>query len=195
MRTIQDHKRLDEIREQFKYLGLSVSLIERVYEENNGHNYLPYHGFQHLITVSLRSIEGGLSLGLSLHEIKALAVAGLTHDTMYVPNRHDSLNISDSKSFLRALNVGEISDLSERYIEATEFPHNNPRSLGEKVIQDADLMQCLEEDCDRFVAGLEEEWLNVKKADPNFPGLDSFNTEWAKTIYTKEMSERGKKNV
>jgi len=186
-----DFKRAASLFTAFKEIGLDPNIISQAYIVNNSNDH-PYHNFQHLLTVALRAVEGGQYYNLELEQIQSLAIAGLSHDAMYVIGETEEVNIGEAVKFSRFLcqenSVKEsIVKIVERLIRSTEFPHHEVSELSEKIIQDADLMQSLEEDCEKFLNGLCIEKNDPQIADPRFPGIDGFNTIWAKQVYSKKF--------
>lgn len=180
--------RYDRLAELFIHIGLDPQMINVAHAANSGSNNHPYHNFEHLLTVSYRAIEGGLEHGLSLDEIQALAVAGLFHDAGYVINLDEPSNLNIAKTVMYESAFTFVSSCvlarAAVLIDATEFPHHHVLSLAEKIIQDADMMQNFEDDCAVFQEGLCVEKNDPNIADPLFPGVSGFNTDWGKKMYT-----------
>lgn len=188
-----DFKRVVAMYAVFKELGLDANMVSQAYIVNNSNDH-PYHNFQHLLTVALRAFEGGKFYNLPVEELQALVIAGLTHDAMYVIGESEDVNIKAATNFSvllceeNSINHNTI-ELVKSLIQATEFPHNKVESVQEQIIQDADLMQSLEEDCEKFLNGLCVEKDDPNIADPRFPGIDGFNTDWAKNLYSEKFSK------
>lgn len=186
-----DFDRIAATYRTLKTLDLPVSIINQVFLLNDS-NENPYHNFQHLLTVALRSIEGAKYYNLSQFEQQALFIAGLSHDAMYSVGKSEFINISKAQEFsemiCRKNNFdNEFTQHVKVLIKATEFPHNKAMSIHEEIIQDADLMQALEDDCEIFLQGLCSEKDDPNIADPRFPGIEGFNTQWAKEVYSKKF--------
>ena len=186
-----DFQRISTTYRLLKELELSVGMIDELYTMNTSNN-LPYHNFQHLLTVANRAVQGARYYNLSHTVQKALIIAGLCHDADYIVGEAESVNIPRAKRSAQQLceNFGikkEITTQVMTLIDATEFPHYAVKTIEEQVIQDADLMQNLEEDCAKFLKGLCQEKNDDTIADPAFPTVAGFNTQWAKELYCQKF--------
>lgn len=188
-RIVKNYSDVEDIRRCKRMYGffleyeLSLSLLNSIFD-NNHSNYLPYHNFQHLLTVALNSIDAGLHYHLPSYQIQSLAIAGLCHDADYKTESTEHHNILNAKEFAQKLNISHdiIGDITT-LIDASFYPHREPNNLCEAIIQDADLLQVLEKDANKFIKGLNEENNNDNFCDPLFPGVDNLTTSWAKEKY------------
>lgn len=186
---MSDAVRLRDIRDEFDRLKLSQDILSRVWQVNGASNQNPYHGFQHLLTVSLRAIEGGRFYGLEEVSLQKLAVAGLVHDLGYRVGESESVNIPRAQELTLDLFGHGFGDGVNILIAATEFPHGRTRTIEEKIIQDADFMQNLEPDADVFLRGLASERGSSTGVSARFPGVKSFNTSWGKAVYEARFKD------
>lgn len=183
MSSQAEQERILKVREILKELSLDENIVEQLKELNTRSNHHPYHNLQHLLTVAIRSYEGAQYYNLDSNMKKSIVLAALAHDADYTIGACESVNLSAAKTVLQQLCSEELYIQSARYIDATEFPHNEATCLASAIIQDADLMQAFEEDAERFFDGLCVEKNDPNAADPTFPGVNGFNTEWAKEKY------------
>jgi len=180
--TIDREERLEALFDEY---SLSVLFLDYV-EDHNPSLRLPYHGWDHLLSVSYWAGKGGEYHGLSQHIIQSLMIAGLFHDTDYIPGATEERNIQASVDFMRKSTLVDDEKLVEMLIRATYFPHEKPLTLPSAIIQDADLLQRLELDYDEFRQGLNQE-KGGRGVDPEFPPIEMLNTEWAKNLYKKSF--------
>lgn len=183
MSSQAEQERILKVQEILNDLSLDEKIIERLIELNYRSNYIPYHNIQHLLTVAIRSYEGAQYYDLDSNMKKSIVLAALAHDADYTIGACESVNLSAAKTVLQQLCSEELYTQSARYIDATEFPHSEAICLASAIIQDADLMQAFEEDAEKFFDGLCVEMNDPNAADPTFPGVNGFNTEWAKEKY------------
>lgn len=189
METSQaEQKRVLKVKEILKELSLDENIVEKLKELNFRSNQHPYHNLQHLFTVTIRAYEGAEYYNLDNDVKQGIVLAALTHDADYTVGECETKNLSAAKKVLQQLCSENLYDQSAKYIDATEFPHNETECLASAIIQDADLMQSFEEDADKFLHGLCVEKNDPNAADPTFPGVNGFNTEWAKEKYLHHHS-------
>lgn len=186
-----DFQRISTTYRLLKELELPVGIINELHSINSSNN-LPYHNFQHLLTVANRAVQGSRYYDLPHTVQQAIIIAGLCHDADYIVGEAESVNIPRAKCSAQQLceSFGveeEITAQVMTLIDATEFPHHVVKPLEEQIIQDADLMQNLEEDCTKFLKGLCQEKNDDTIADPAFPTVDGFNTQWAKELYCEKF--------
>lgn len=179
----EDRRRLALLIWHADRLGVSRQSVLNVYDANPSAD-LPYHGAAHGVTVALRAVEAAIEAGLSDADQADLLLAGIHHDLSYVVGVGESVNITraiiSSGAFIR--DPGQATRVAA-LIRSTQFPHVTPRSESEAILQDADLLQCLEPDRDRWLAALEEE--TGRPSAPDFPGIDALNTERARERYER----------
>lgn len=178
-----EQKRVLKVKEILKELSLDENIVEKLKELNFRSNQHPYHNLQHLFTVAIRAYEGAEYYNLDNDVKKSIVLAALAHDADYTVGECETTNLSAAKKVLQQLCSENLYNQSAKYIDATEFPHNETECLASAIIQDADLMQSFEEDADEFLHGLCVEKNDPNAADPAFPGVNGFNTEWAKEKY------------
>ena len=156
----------------------------------------PYHGAQHLLTVAGRAYEGGRAHGFTAGGCWQLLLAGLFHDVGYREVDDDWDNIEVAVAALRRAHSEELLkpgtaadvDAAQLLIESTCYPYRRPsQSLAESILRDADLMQSLEKDAPRWMAGLAAETGQpVTPASTRaFIERTGLHTEWARSIFRR----------
>jgi uncharacterized protein len=139
-------------------------------------NYLTYHDVNHTLYVLEKATMIAERENLSARDISLLKIAVLYHDTGYEYNYecHEDESCRIAKKELSELGL-EDSDIVEicAMIQATKLPQN-PKSLAEKIIADADLeylgtnqyeaiSQKLYNEIKHFKSGLTfKEWDNIQ---------------------------------
>lgn len=187
-----------------------INLFKEVYR-NNPSNDLPYHNWYHTTTMINRCYEAGLYHDLDYHALKHLCIAALFHDY-----DHSGGEESDSENIKRALkgidsffNVSimrltkapysrEIGNVDKEWIKnivkITEFPFiSHPKTIEQKIIRDADLLQFVEEYPNEMFEGLREEISvsrgeTVSRMDMCLGQLEfllnaQFYTDWGMDLY------------
>lgn len=185
-----DLDRERRIRSVLAELQIPEAVLD-VISLQNPSAHAPYHGYQHLLTVTLNCRAGADYLGLDTADTRLLVLAALFHDFGHLqqPDVHDSANIEAAVAGAlahlpkcmpepSAVGIGRVIDL----VRATEFPHTVAGSVPAAIIQDADMMQTLEPDGQRFLDGLGQEKGRRITAAQNDDFLDSYQprTEWGK---------------
>lgn len=159
---------------------------KELYKEHN--NDLPYHNFDHAVSVCKRVVL--LSSAYNV-DLKELLLAALFHDVGYSIEKEDRENVERAVQIFRNYTKSQpelyckIDDVC-KYIFDTEFPHKkHVISLGSHMLQDADLTQVWDDDLSLLDALKEEYKLkNVNiEVSPNFPPLDMLNTSVAKSVH------------
>lgn len=175
---IADRSRLAELLHITDTLGVSHQTVLGIYDRNPSAD-LPYHGAAHGITVALRSAQAAREMGESVDGQRRVLIAGLYHDFGYIVGDAEETNIDRASAYIRSLGLDE-ADSTEvaRLIRATHFPHQHPADDLEAIIQDADLLQGIEPDGDRFRDGLTRE--SGVPALVDFPRIDMLNTQHAR---------------
>lgn len=185
-----DLEREARVRTVLNSLGIPDAVIETISLKNPS-AHAPYHGYQHLLTVTLNCWEGAQYLGLDSAQAKDLVIAALFHDFGHLQQRtvQDSANIEAAVVGVRKHFPVCLTSLTEEetervigLIRATEFPHAEATSLSAGIIQDADMMQTLEPDGQRFLSGLSAERGRRITSAQNEEFLDSYEpkTEWGR---------------
>lgn len=185
-----DLDRERRIRSVLDAMKIPEAVLETISLQNPS-AHAPYHGYQHLLTVTLNCWEGAAYAGLDTAATKDLVLAALFHDFGHLQQRTaaDSANIESAVAgvlnhfpkCLPELTVAETERVLA-LIRATEFPHGAANSVAAGIIQDADMMQTLEPDGKRFLDGLGREKGRRITAAQNEEFLDSYEprTEWGR---------------
>jgi len=171
----------------FQWFQLPISLRE-LWQQNPASRH-PYHGQHHLQTVALLTVDASrFYYHLPEPTQKALFVAGLFHDYGYQLSDDETTNIRRAKNtilgYLPQSEIAAVSDL----IEATFYPHKTPKHHPAAIIQDADSLQLITPDYDRFLKGLQAE--GHVEVNPKFPGENHLTTTWAKDLYRDHIFSR-----
>jgi hypothetical protein len=177
--------------------------------KNNPSNNLPYHNFNHIQTVTYRTIQASIYYNLSPIGKKELYLAALFHDYAHsVGINEDSENIIEAKKNLndflllnpiKDINIGKI----EAIIDATEYPYllkEEDLNLEQKIIRDCDLMQILEPNyIQQILMGLHQEskktldfkndFSTIVNNQLNFVKSIKPLTEWGDIIYKMESQD------
>lgn len=185
-----DSARYKLVADRLSDLGLSQTYLTLIDQENPSGN-LPYHGNQHLYAVANLCYAGAIMHQDSGAYLRECFLAGLFHDYDYTVGQSEDENIS--RAVLKAEKiVGALDNhLTAKVIEliqASRFPHNEPKDTAEKVIQDSDLLMISQPDSNRFLTGLAQETGSSLRQD--FPGSQSLHTEWARNIYASALNVR-----
>jgi hypothetical protein len=188
--TSHDLDRERRAKKMLAELNLPIGLLE-VASLKNSSAHAPYHGSQHLLTVALNCKEAAEYHALDQAASRPLILAALFHDFAHLLNKtvQDSVNVEAAVSgMLNFLPMGadelpedEIKEAIS-LIRATEFPHHAASNISEGIIQDADMMQTLEPDGQRFLDGLSTERGRRITVAQNDEFMDSIqgNTEWGR---------------
>lgn len=162
---------------------------------------LPYHGYQHLLTVAIACFKSGeYYFGNNVKQIRPLFLAGLYHDWDHSGNKYaDSINVAraivgmtKAMEELETLDNSTISEIAS-LIAITEFPIRRfPITQSEKIIIDADKMQWVESDFERWSTGLGQE-LNIEiswESTRKFLNKEPLYTSWARSqLFEKGLVE------
>tara|TARA_R110002020_G_scaffold366045_1_gene578153 strand:- start:96 stop:713 length:618 start_codon:yes stop_codon:yes gene_type:complete len=161
--------------------------------KNSKSNTLPYHNFNHLLTVVKHCYYASIHHGLLVDEALELLLAALFHDVNHSGGeKPDSENIEMSKDALRQflsendfyVDVEEVCNI----INSTQYPYvmeTEELSLKQSIIRDCDLMQVLEDNwIQQNMIGLSEE-LSISMEDmingqTKFLDSVSFITDYGK---------------
>lgn len=190
-----DNVRLMRVKSILKELSLDKGIVEKLENLNSRSNNHPYHNIQHLFTVAIRSFDGSKYYNLEKDHTQAIVLAALCHDADYIVGESESVNLVAAKEVLRQISPEHLFEKAQRYIDATEFPHNKAECLASSIIQDADMMQGFEKDAYKFLNGLCIEKNDPTIADPKFPGVQGFNTSWGKELYLSYFPVKEKINM
>jgi predicted metal-dependent HD superfamily phosphohydrolase len=132
-----------------------------------------YHTFEHTAEVTAACLEIGGALGLGSAELEILQLAGWFHDTGYVELRdgHEAVSARIAREFLASHGLPDATVAQvERCIMATHYPQQ-PRSLMEEVICDADLIYLGRDRYAEQSSALRSEWESTQ-------GLVYTDAEW-----------------
>jgi hypothetical protein len=184
-----DLDRERRIRSVLDALMIPEAVLETISLQNPSAR-APYHGYQHLLTVTLNCWEGAAYAGLDAATTRDLILAALFHDFGHFQRTvRDSLNIEAAvagvlNNFPKCLPELTVLE-TERVlalIRATEYPHGATDSVAAGIIQDADMMQTLEPDGTRFLDGLGKEMGRRITAAQNEEFLNAYEprTEWGR---------------
>jgi hypothetical protein len=168
----------------------------------------PYHNLRHMSHVLWLCYNACRYYRdqLTPRQMRILLVAALFHDFDHPGHPHpgeadpDRINIAIAIAGLRRYIMPEDRALLpaiEELVEATHYPYkidSDKLDLLGKIIRDADLAQALSPVwIQQVVIGLAREWkvkpLEVLRAQRNFLGTLSFNTEWARRLFPRELVE------
>jgi predicted metal-dependent HD superfamily phosphohydrolase len=101
-----------------------------------------YHTYAHTAEVASACLEIGTALGLAAEELVILQLAAWFHDAGYteICDGHEAVGVRIATRFLESRSVAPaVIERVARCIMATHYPQQ-PRSLIEEVICDADLI-------------------------------------------------------
>lgn len=166
--------------------------------KNSTSNNLPYHNFNHLLTV-VRYTHGACQFyELTEKEEKEMLLAALFHDVNHSGGKqNDEWNVRRAEETVTKFIEEFCSDIDSdevcRIIKATQYPYiiePEDMDLKQQIIRDADLLQALEPNwIQQIIMGLSEE-MNIPM-DAMITGQKSFlmnaqfNTNWG--IFWKEQ--------
>lgn len=177
-----DQDRITRLQHQFTALGLPPQMVLTIYD-NNPASSLAYHGAAHGVATALRAVTFGLELGVDRETLRAIAVAALFHDADYDPGVGENHNIARAAAF--ALEYGgQKAEAAAALIPATAHPHTPPGSLAEGILQDADVLQCFDDDRPRWLAALETEGF---APSATFPEIGDLHTTPARRYRTRGL--------
>lgn len=165
-------------------------LIDHEFSED-----LTYHNLPHVESVVRGVRQLAIASGVSESVKNQLEVAAWFHDLGYAEstNGHEAIGARMAEKFLRhhGANEDEISYV-KKVVLATQ-PGASPSSLGEQIIQDADMAHFAAKDYSEFMLGLrnelsavlgktftDEEWL---EENISFLKNHSFNTDAANNLF------------
>jgi hypothetical protein len=176
------------------------------FEADNLNN--PYHNLRHMLHVLWLCYNACRYYRdqLTPRRMRILLIAALFHDFDHPGRPHpgeedpDRINIAIAITGLRRYIMPEDRALLpaiEELVEATHYPYkidSDKLDLFGKIIRDADRAQALSPVwIQQVVIGLAREWkvkpLEVLRAQRNFLGTLSFNTEWARRLFPRELVE------
>ena len=191
--TQLDIVREDRIRDILVKLNLSSEHLSYIKEKNPSTN-LPYHGYQHLISVSIAYFNSGeYYFSSETDMIRPLFLAGLYHAWNHSGGDYeDSINVARAiVGMAEAVNELEsfehkVVDEIATLISVTEHPaQRSPQNTSEKIILDADKLQWTEPDFERWSAGLVREVHQNVTLETIKKSLitQSIYTSWARKIF------------
>ena len=185
-------------------------------KKNNPSNDLPYHNWYHALCMVEKCLEGAIYHNLPYRSMRHLTLAALFHDYDHTGGKEaDSTNISraiwgwrkyDALSNCSLANIDAME--VEHIIKITEYPYtSDPISIEQKIIRDADLMQCLRPTWhEMIIDGLRKE-LSIKfgkelteeeMCEGQIKFLDAVkpHSEWGKDVLiTKNGIGKAKYNI
>ena len=185
-----DKRRDTDVRPLLAALRIAPAHLDAI-RWHNPSAAAPYHNYQHLISVALNADAGLVHEGVTdIATRQIAATAALWHDFDHLAGDHDDgVNISRAvagfERFAGAL--GSMTD-EERAsirsgIKATRMPHDPALAdnIVGRVLQDADMLQTLEPDGDRWRLALAEESGRsvTPESDAVFMSGIQWNTQWA----------------
>lgn len=136
---------------------------------NNKSNLIPYHNFDHLLTVTKWCGRLAGMLNLPQFETKALLLAAIFHDFDHSGGKEeDSVNVEHAVEALRYFckihrERQDIEDFAVDCIRVTEFPFvREPQNVAQKIIRDADLLQSIEPNYEEVLVGGLRKELEIK---------------------------------
>lgn len=198
--TTDDCRRESAVHALVAELGVDPGALHAATLTNTS-AHAPYHGAQHLFTVAINADAGAKAYGLGREDRAALLIAALFHDVDHLMGHavSDRQNIDRAVAaftvYARSSNAG-LSSAAELIIRdlvrATEFPHAHPPTIAGQILQDADMMQELEPDGPRFLAGLSIEAGHLIDDAYSRRFLESLtlNTEWARGRLAAHLRRR-----
>lgn len=183
-------ERVLALAEELNVLTLTTSILGK-----NPSQSLPYHGNEHAMSVAELSLIGldFLFQGHDSRLMRNIFIAGLLHDWDHTGCNDEEVNIQ------RAVDAVKIFEEENHehwltsdwwqvqlLIEATDSRKTpaDRDTIGEKVIADADVLQNIVEDYQKFWNGLSKETGTVVDAVSTqiFLQNHSFNTEWGQDL-------------
>jgi hypothetical protein len=175
--------------------------------KNSKSNDLPYHNFNHLLTVVRYVFDGiefyeGTNFELTEQDGRELLLAALFHDVNHSGGKtSDEYNVQVAKEtvseFIRenyiSVNLSEVCKI----IDATQYPYvldPEDMDLKQKIIRDADLMQVFEYNwIQQNMMGLcSEMGVTMDKmivGQKQFLMSAQFNTEWGQGMRELKWGE------
>ncbi|MDP1676137.1 MAG: HD domain-containing protein [Bacteroidota bacterium] len=183
---------------------ISSTHVYNLFHNQNSDSAL-YHNYNHTLEVVSHTKEIATGMNLSLEELEIVLIAAMFHDTGYLQTRedHEELSASIAEQFLSKQHYSQ-ENIKKVIgcIRATKVPQQ-PVTLLEKVICDADLLNLGKEDCIEKGEVLhkeiehaigksipEKDWL---KQSINFFHEHSYHTDYVRKRYNKSRDENLKK--
>ena len=162
-----------------------LGYLTEIWEVNTAHD-APYHNAYHSQCVVTQCAEACDYYGITAANKRAVLAAAFFHDFDHSAGcKDDDWNTQLASKRSRELlhkwfSAGLISAYKistvERSILSTRYPFGaDPRSIGARVLRDADMMQCLEFDTDRAVL----QYLGLKQEIERQRHVRYSNAEWA----------------
>lgn len=152
-------------------------------------NYLPekyvYHSKKHTIDVYNNVNTIGSELSLSNKDIYIVEIAALFHDIGYIESNinHEEISTLYAKKFLSRKRVNsDIIKIVTKAIMSTKMPQN-PKSLIDCILCDADLMYLSGENYCNESELLRKEWINMGKTNFNLEEFNKHSLEFFKSHY------------
>jgi hypothetical protein len=125
---------------------------------------LPYHNWFHTCCMICNCIEGAQYYNLDFRQCHLIGVAALFHDFNHsggTKTDHQNINIAVANLREAAINYNPM-DLNQMVetIRVTQYPFiHTPKTIEQKIIRDADLMQVLEPEWyEHVILGLQAEF-------------------------------------
>ncbi len=162
-----------------------------------------YHNLQHTVDVVNIVKDISENSGTNEEEKELLLIAAWFHDTGYPQNisHHEEKSTEIAREYLEKLNFPEVKiNTVEKLILSTRMPQN-PITMPEKIICDADISYIGHNDFISRIASLRNEWAqSIKKTftdeewikqNIEFIESNSFYTDYAR----QKFDETRKKNL
>ncbi len=156
---------------------------------------LPYHNYEHAISVYEAAIMLAKTHGLDEKEIYLLGTAGLGHDLSYNPNRTDNEE-NTARELVEILpligyDVRDAIDIA-RMIPSTKMPQN-PTNLLEQILCDSDLYNLGGDEFFRWSEKLRKEWNKPLNEEWYVSQIEFLENHKYHTEIAREMRDFGKK--
>lgn len=169
--------RQEKVRDALSILHLNPEHFDMI--ENNPAGNNPYHNNEHLYTVALHCHDAAFYHDLGKDDHRVLFLAALYHDYAHTAGSNsDTVNICKSVAWaihhiesledFTAEQMNTVADIIHATIQPSNL-HNGSLSVSQKIIRDADMMQWLEPDAEKFLSGLSKEmnqeisWASTKE--------------------------------
>jgi predicted metal-dependent HD superfamily phosphohydrolase len=178
------------------------ALAEMTFSDGHFNDYY-FHNLTHTKEVVNAVNEIGIHSALTKEEMEAAITAAWLHDIGYLhgPLNHEESSIKIAGDLFRRLStpVGQVN-LITNAILATRIPQN-PKSLVDRVLCDADLYHLSEKNYDSKGTLLRREWAAIKNKEVTDEQWRKHNAEFMEnhryhTTYGQTVLEEGKrKNI
>lgn len=163
------------------------------------HHY--FHDISHTNNVVAAAVEIGTACNLNHEEMITVVVAAWFHDTGYTEayNGHEAISAAISTSYLKSIKINTAFLMKvKNCILSTRIPQQ-PLTLIEKVICDADFYHLSKSDYHIYAQALRKEWencLNLNYTDQQWNALNLemlsthvYFTDYGKVVLQKRKQE------